>query len=104
MADGPCIPLEGHLGAGLDGHIFAIALALLVAYDVDLAEAIRRHEAIVEIVGLPSYGLGDGILVPEGGVPTLIFHAVGDDLVDVAVGSHEGQYSHQSSAEGKHSV
>jgi len=88
--DGKTNPFEGHFAAGLDGHGGAVALALLVAHDIDLAEAVGAHEAVVEVVCLPSDGGGDGVLVLESSVPALVLRAISDDFVDMAVGSDEG--------------
>lgn len=90
MAGGPGVPLEGYFAAGLDGHGGAVAFAEFVADDVDAGEAVGGYEAVVEVVGLPAYGCGDGGLVFERGVPALVCDAVGDDFVDVAVGCDEG--------------
>lgn len=109
MADWPSVPLEGDLAAGLDGNVGTVALALLVANDGGSAKAVRGDEAVVKVVGLPSvrmsqcmfpvqfvqshlpYGGGNGGLVLESSVPALVFLAVGNDLVDVAVGCHKGR-------------
>lgn len=37
------------------------------------------------------YGGGNGVLVLESSVPALVFLAVGNDLVNVAVGCHKGR-------------
>jgi hypothetical protein len=94
-------PFEGHFASGLDGHGGAVALALLVAHDIDLAEAIGAHEAVVEVVGLPSDSGGDGRLVLESSIPALVLFAISDDFVDVAVGSDE-RWESDGSNEGLH--
>jgi hypothetical protein len=99
MADWPSVPLERNLASWLHRHIRAVALALLVAYDIHGTESVRSDESVVEVVRLPSYSRGDGSLVLERSVPTLVCHAIGDDFVDVTVGCHEGR---KEENEGKH--
>lgn len=82
-------PFERDLGSRLDWYAGAVALAELVAYDIDGAEAIGRHEAVVEVVGLPSDCWWDGSLVTKGSIPALIGDAISDDFVDVTMGSDE---------------
>jgi hypothetical protein len=60
-----------------------------VADDVDRAEAIGRYESVVEVVCLPANSRGDRRLVFQSRVPPKICHAVGNDFVDVPMGSDE---------------
>ena len=83
------VPFEGELAAWLDWHACAIALGELVADDVDRAEAIGRYEPVVEVVCLPADSRGNRRLVLQSRVPSLVCHAIGDDFVDVSVGSDE---------------
>jgi hypothetical protein len=99
VADGPGIPLESDLAAGLDGYVGTVALALLVADNGRGAKGIRRDEAVVEVVGLPANGGRNGVLVLESSVPALVFLAIGDDLVNVAVSCHKGR---KKDEEGEH--
>lgn len=82
-------PFESHFASGLHGHKGAVALALLVAHNVDLSKAVGAHEAVVKVIGLPPDGRGNGGLVLERSVPALVCHAVGDDFVDVPVGRNK---------------
>jgi len=91
MASWPGVPLEGDFAAGLDRNVGAVALALLVACDGRSAETVRGDEAVVEVVRLPADGGRDGVLVLERSIPALVFLAVCDDLVNMAVGSRKGR-------------
>jgi hypothetical protein len=71
-----------------------------MAHDIDSAESVGGHEAVVEVIRLPAYSRGDGSLVLECSVPALVCHAIGDDFVNMTVCCHERR---EEENEGEHS-
>lgn len=121
MADWPCIPVkkarvsvyiefpcvvnlpyESDLGSWLHWHIGAVALAKFVAHDIHGTESVGCNEAVIQVVGLPSHGRWDRCLIFQRGIPTLIGHTIGNNLLDVTMGSDERQESHEGSGKGVH--
>lgn len=90
VAHGPGVPLQGDLSTGLGLDESTAVGGLLVAGNVGGTKGIGAHEAVVQVVGAPANGLGNGVLVAEGSVPALVRLAVSDDGFDVAVGGDEG--------------
>jgi hypothetical protein len=84
-------PFECYFASWLHGHESPVALGQLVAHDINTAKAIGRNEAIVEVVGLPAHSCWDRGLIFQGGVPALVSHAIGNDLVDVPMGKSESR-------------
>ena len=105
VAFGPLGPLEVDLAAGLDGGGGLGGLCVLVADDVGGGVGVRGNEAVVEVLGGPSGGVGGGLallsLVVVGEVVTLGVDAVGDDAGDGAVGGGGGREGSESK-EGRH--
>lgn len=83
-------PFKHNFTPRLHRHKCPIALRTLMAYNIHVLKLIRAHESIVQIIRLPPDRRWNGRLVLERRVPALVGHAVGDDLLDVAVGADEG--------------
>lgn len=89
FSGGGTYPFESNLASWLDGYTCTIALAQLVAHDIHASKAIRRNEAVVQIIRLPSHSRGNRILVSQRSIPTLVFLAISNDFVDVTMGSYK---------------
>lgn len=109
MCVGPCVPVEGQLGACSNAGILLAGGCALVTVDVVSARSCGLNEAVVLVLGIPASSLSPlsgGQVVPDrvgSSSPDVVGRDAGHEAVSRG-GVEQGSDSAEKKSRGKHLV